>query len=243
MPEIFRFLPLLVVAAVPLEIQPALPNWTDLPRTALPVGEVVVVGPRIRALVTGVGAIRAAAATALALQSQVFGAVLHVGIGGAYRQSGLHVGDLVTAASECDPQGGIVTPEGYQDLGGLGFPLTEAFPNRIVFNSPWADWVAHQVAPAPRLPFATVQCCSGTDAASDVMQFRAAATVENMEGLAVAWTARQFGVPYAALRAISNLTGDRARQQWNLPAAQATLAHAVGTILAAVNVENGRDCS
>jgi futalosine hydrolase len=64
-----------------------------------------------------------------------------------------------------------------------------------------------------------------------------------MEGLAVAWTAGRFGVPYAALRAISNLTGDRDRQQWNLPMARAVLARAVRAILAAVNVENGRDCS
>ncbi len=242
-PENFRFSPLLVVAAVTLEIQEALPDWPHLPRLSLPVGELITVSACIRVLVTGVGAVRAAAATALALQNQPCAALLHVGVGGAYPASGLPVGALVTAASECDPQAGILTPDGYQDLGGLGFPLTTAFPNRIVFDNPWAEWVAQQVAPAPRLPFATVQCCSGTNAASEMMASRAAAAVENMEGLAVAWTAGQFGVPYAAVRAISNLTGDRDRQQWDLPAAQAVLAQAVGAILAAVNVENGRDCS
>ncbi len=242
-PENFRFSPLLVVAAVALEIQDALPDWPHLPRLSLPVGELITVSAHVRVLVTGVGAVRAAAATALALQNQPCAALLHVGVGGAYPASGLPVGALVTAASECDPQAGILTPDGYQDLGGLGFPLTTAFPNRIVFDNPWADWVAQRVAPAPRLPFATVQCCSGTNAASEMMASRAEAAVENMEGLAVAWTAGQFGVPYAALRAISNLTGDRDRQQWNLPAAQAVLAQSVGAILAAVNVENGRDCS
>ncbi len=243
MPESFRFSPLLVVAAVALEIQDALTDWPHLPRTLLPVGELLTVSPRLQVLVTGVGAVRAAAATALALQNQPCAALLHVGVGGAYPASGLPVGALVTAASECDPQSGILTPDGYRDLGGLGFPLTTAFPNRIVFDNPWADWVAQQVVPAPRLPFATVQCCSGTNAASEMMASRAAAAVENMEGLAVAWTAGRFGVPYAALRAISNLTGDRDRQQWNLPAAQAVLARAVGAILAVVNVESGRDCS
>jgi futalosine hydrolase len=242
-PENFRFSPLLVVAAVALEIQDALTDWPHLPRTPLPIGELITVSPCIQVLVTGVGAVRAAAATALALQNWPCAALLHVGVGGAYPASGLPVGALVTAASECDPQAGILTPDGYRDLGGLGFPLTTAFPNRIVFDSPWADWVAQQVAPAPRLPFATVQCCSGTNAAAELMAFRAEAAVENMEGLAVAWTAGRFGVPYAALRAISNLTGDRDRQQWNLPVAQAVLAQAVGAILAAVRVESGRDCS
>ncbi len=242
-PENFRFSPLLVVAAVALEIQDALTDWPHLPRTPLPIGDMITVNPHLRVLMTGVGAVRAAAATALALQNQPCAALLHVGVGGAYPASGLPVGALVTAASECDPQSGILTPDGYRDLGGLGFPLTTAFPNRIVFDSPWADWVAQQVAPAPRLPFATVHGCSGTNAAAEMMASRAEAAVENMEGLAVAWTAGRFGVPYAALRAISNLTGDRDRQQWNLPAAQAVLARAVGAILAAVNVESGRDCS
>nr|ABV27326.1 MTA/SAH nucleosidase [Chloracidobacterium thermophilum] len=242
MPELLRFSPLLVVTATATEIRDALANWDTLPRSCLPVGEIIGVSSRVWVLVTGVGAIRAAVATALALQGQPFGALLHVGFGGAYPASGLRVGTLVTAASECDPQAGIITPDGYRDLSGLGFPLTTAFPNRIVFDSPWADWVARQVAPAPRLPFATVQCCSGTNAASETMQSRAEAAVENMEGLAVAWTAEQFGVPYAALRAISNMTGDRDRQQWNVPVAQAALAQAVSAILAAVNVESGRDC-
>ncbi len=243
MPEIFRFSPLLVVAAVAAEVQDAFPTWFEHPRETLPVGQFLPIRTGMGLLLTGVGAIRAAAAVAHVLGRQHFAAVLHAGIGGAYPGAPVQVGDLVTAAGECDPQSGIMTPDGYRDLGGLGFPLTNAFPNRLDLTSGWADWVAQQVRPAPRLLFATVACCSGTDAEAAAMAARTGAAVENMEGLAVAWTAAQFGVPYAALRAISNLTGDRHRQQWNLPAARAALARGLTTILEAVPVENGRDDS
>ncbi|OYT73808.1 MAG: futalosine hydrolase [Chloracidobacterium sp. CP2_5A] len=241
-PEFFRFSPLLIVAAVAAEIQDAFSDWSSLAVERLPIGELVLAGPQVAALVTGVGMARSAAATALALSRRDYAALLHAGVGGAYPGCQLQTGDLAAAASECDPQSGIVTPDGYQDLGGLGFPLTRAFPNRLAFDSPWAAWMARQVAPAPRLPFATVQCCSGTDAAAEAMSARSAAAVENMEGLAVAWTAAQFGVPYAALRAISNFTGDRDRQQWDFPAARAALARGVKAILDAVAAESGQGC-
>ncbi|MFQ3639860.1 MAG: futalosine hydrolase [Chloracidobacterium sp.] len=243
MPEIFRFSPLLIVTAVATELQDAFGRWIELPVAQLPVGQLVSVSPQIVVLVTGVGAVRAAAATTLTLSRQSFAALLHAGVGGAYPDAQLRVGDVVVALSECDPQAGIVTPDGYRDLGGLGFPLTDDVPNRLVFDTPWADWVARQAAPAPRVPFATVQCCSGTDADAATMASRAAAAVENMEGLAVAWTARQFGVPYAALRAISNVTGDRHRQQWNFPAACAALARALNAILDALAAESDPGCS
>ncbi|MCS7078460.1 MAG: futalosine hydrolase [Chloracidobacterium sp.] len=243
MPEVFRFSPLLVVAAVAAEVRDAFPTWAQLPTETLPIGRLASLEPHVSILLTGVGIIRAAAAAAYVLGRRRFAALLHIGVGGAYPGAPVQVGDLATAAGECDPQSGIITPAGYQDLGGLGFPLTDAFPNSLMFNSPWADWVAQQVAPAPRLLFATVACCSGTDAAAAAMAARTTAAVENMEGLAVAWTAAQFGVPYAALRAISNFTGDRERQQWNLPAACAALARGLKAILDALPVESDQDCS
>lgn len=242
MPESFRFSPLLVVAAVAAEVRDAFPDWEQLPVETLPVGRRVVIRTDVNLLLTGVGGVRAAAATACLLGRRRFAAVLNVGVGGAYPGAPVQVGDLATAAGECDPQSGIITPDGYQDLGGLGFPLTDAFPNRLTFAHPWAEWVARRVAPAPRLLFATVACCSGDDASAAAMAARTGAAIENMEGLAVAWTAAQFGVPYAALRAVSNFTGDRRRQRWNLPAACAALARGLNAILDAVPVENDRDC-
>jgi futalosine hydrolase len=53
-----------------------------------------------------------------------------------------------------------------------------------------------------------------------------------MEGAAVVHAARRVGVPAIEIRSISNTTGDRPKQQWNIAAAFAALG-AVGDSIAA----------
>jgi len=55
---------------------------------------------------------------------------------------------------------------------------------------------------------------------------------EAMEGAAVVHAARRAGVPAIEIRSISNATGDRAKQQWNIAAAFAALCP-VGEAIAA----------
>ena len=48
------------------------------------------------------------------------------GVGGAYPASGLEVGDVVCAASECYGDLGATSPSGFLDMKALGFPVVEA---------------------------------------------------------------------------------------------------------------------
>jgi futalosine hydrolase len=77
-----------------------------------------------------------------------------------------------------------------------------------------------------------VATCSGTDAAAHAVRTRTGAMAEAMEGAAVVHAARRAGVPAIEIRSISNTTGDRAKQQWNIAAAFAALG-AVGDSIAA----------
>ena len=54
------------------------------------------------------------------------GAIVVCGVGGAYPASGLHVGDVVCAASECYGDLGATSPSGFLDMKALGFPVVEA---------------------------------------------------------------------------------------------------------------------
>jgi len=76
-------------------------------------------------------------------------------------------------------------------------------------------------------PIATVATCSGTDAAAAEVARRTGALAEAMEGAAVVHAARRLHVPAIELRSISNTTGDRARQQWDLALALRSLSAAV----------------
>ena len=83
-------------------------------------------------------------------------------------------------------------------------------------------------------PIATVATCSGTDAAAESVARRTGAVAEAMEGAAVVHAARRLGVPAIELRVISNTTGDREDQEWDLAGALVVLGRSVGDALAAL---------
>jgi futalosine hydrolase len=80
---------------------------------------------------------------------------------------------------------------------------------------------------------ATVSTCSGTDARAAAIAQRTGAIAEAMEGAAVALAALRIGgpgFPVLEVRAISNTTGDRPRQRWDLEAGFAGLRR-IGVVL------------
>lgn len=167
---------LLVVAATAQELAPA-QGW--------------------RTLCCGVGPVDAAARTAAALAADPPFAVLHVGIAGARRASGLGPLDVVIGATAH-----------YCDLG-----VPERFAPRQL------DAAAPLVAAAVRaLPGArrAIIGTSGRVGSSDC-------AVEAMEGFAVLRAAALAGVPAIEVRVISNAVEDTDRAQWRVAEAFAAV--------------------
>ena len=79
--------------------------------------------------------------------------------------------------------------------------------------------------------------CSGTDAAARSVAERTRAVAEAMEGAAVVHAARRLRVPAIELRAISNTTGERDGQQWDLPAALDALGRAASAALSVISCQ------
>jgi futalosine hydrolase len=158
--------------------------------------------------------------------------VLLFGVAGAYparHRDGappVPVGRLAVVASERFGDEGVVTPDGFLDLGAMR--LGDSGP--FVADPRLAAAAAERLA-AVRVAGATVSTCSGTDAASRAMQERTGADVETMEGAAVAFVCRRFEVPLLHVRAISNWTGDRDRGEWQLGAAVDAVQRAVRRLL------------
>ena len=82
-------------------------------------------------------------------------------------------------------------------------------------------------------PVATVSTCSGTDSLAAAVQTRTGAVVEAMEGAAVALVARRLDIPCGELRVVSNTTGDRPNQQWDIRGALDRLGAVIGRLAAA----------
>jgi futalosine hydrolase len=159
---------------------------------------------------TGVGPVNAAHTVTMFLAETGARAIVACGVGGAYPGSGLSVGDVVCASSECYGDLGATSPSGFLDMKALGFPVVEN-PTRL-FNE-----IPIQVFPVDRrVPLVTVTCCTGTDEAARVIGKRTGGAVENMEGAAVAHVAHLHGVPVGEVRGISNLVTNRDTGTWKL---------------------------
>ena len=188
-------------------------------RTAL--GARCLAAPEVHVVVAGIGRTNAAAATAEALAEAratgaPFAAVISTGIAGALPGSNLAIGTVIVADACVYAEEGIALPEGQGDMRVLGFPLGDFEGNRVPVDG--ALLVAFR-ALGPACAIATVATCSGTDAAALSVRTRTGAMAEAMEGAAVVHAARRVGVPAIEIRSISNTTGDRATQRWDIAAA------------------------
>jgi futalosine hydrolase len=181
--------------------------------------------PSVDVAVAGIGRTNAAAATAEAIARAVaegrpYSSVISAGIAGALPGSNLAPGTIVVADACVYAEEGIELPGGFGDMRALGFPLGDFEGNRVPVDG--ALLRAFR-ALGPVGAIATVATCSGTDAAAERVRARTGALAEAMEGAAVVHAARRAGVPAIEVRAISNTTGDRGAQRWDVPRALAAL--------------------
>jgi futalosine hydrolase len=166
--------------------------------------------PHVPVITTGVGAVNAAYALTRFLERSQVKSIVVCGIGGAYPGSGIPVGSVVCAESECYGDLGANSPEGFLDMQALGFPVVSS-PVQLYNVLPM------QIYPAPRRArFVTINTCTGNDADAHAIEARTGGGVESMEGAAIAHVAALAGIPVGEIRGISNLVGNRDRTAWRV---------------------------
>lgn len=189
---------------------------------------------RLHLVVTGVGKANAAGGVAKALAGRYAG-VLSLGLaGGLPAEPGgaaglaLGVGQVVLADACHLADEGLISPEGFVNQSGLGFPACEGFGERVPTDAKWREALAPLACRVGGC--ATVSTCSGTDARAIEIVRRTGACCEDMESAAVGLVAHRLGLPFACLRVISNQTGDRDRQGWEIDRAFSVVARLVGAL-------------
>lgn len=179
---------------------------------------------RVSICCTGVGKANAAAAAARLTRVGADTLVISTGVCGSLPGSRLSNGDVVVATHSCYADEGMVSESGFRSIASMGFPLGN-FTDAGVVCEP--SFLARCRALGFREgPIATVSTCSGTDTAAEAVAERTGAIAEAMEGAAVGQVCVRLGVAFAELRSVSNNTGDRARQAWELDRALAALTGA-----------------
>jgi len=219
--------PLLLVIAAPLEAQAVLSRIDDATGRGdgnvqvPPLWQPVPATPRLHVVLSGLGKANAAAATATFLNPELHRAALSVGVAGALPGSGLEPGAVVLASRCVFADEGVETPDGFETAEHMGFP-----PAIDAQGIDCASGLVARLAPIADATgaIATVSTCSGTDARARAIAERTGALAEAMEGAAVVTAAARLGVPAGELRIISNTTGDRTTQRWDLAVALERLA-------------------
>jgi len=216
--------PLLIVAATDHELAPLVERlgeprevagrWNAARRGRLAGREVV-----LQAL--GVGKANTAAGLALAIDGFRPRAVVQVGIGGAYLGSFLSVGLAMWADVDLELDVGVATGHGWADLDALGVPLLPPRPGETARGREIATDAAltRTVAASSGLPrgrFATLDAVTADIDRGAALQARFDVSIESMEGAAAAAVARRLGVPFAEVRAVSNIAGERDKSRWDL---------------------------
>ena len=162
----------------------------------------------------GIGRTNAAATTtASILGDGPFQWVINIGVAGALPESNLSIGDIVVATSCVYMEEGLQTPEGFQDMKQMGFTLGNFKGNTV----PVDPWMLEQLGGLGRQgSIATVATCSGSDEQALAVGTRTGALCEAMEGAAVVHAAQRLNAPAIEIRVISNTTGERNMQDWNI---------------------------
>jgi futalosine hydrolase len=177
----------------------------------------------IDVLVTGVGMVATAAHVSRALAGARYDVALNFGLCGSFDPS-LTPGVVVHVASD------RVSELGAQD--GVAILPIEALPlpsDHVVENtSPPANVALNWL---PKVSGITVNTVHGDELTIAAIVVRCRPQVESMEGAAFMYACRLAAVPYAQVRAVSNVVERRNRGAWKVPEAVDALASAARAIL------------
>jgi futalosine hydrolase len=185
----------------------------------------------IRVLVTGPGMVNTSQALTAAIENERPCLVIQTGCCGAYRESGLKIGDIAIASEEIDAQLGIESADG----DGMPDPLPFALLNvqsvddahRYPVSAEWVDDFYQKISChlkssdiiIKKGPFVTVSTVTSTDERARALVERFTPVVEQMEGSAAAHISLLYGIPFFEIRGVSNMAGRRMREAWDLQGA------------------------
>ena len=170
-------------------------------------------GPRgphhIDVLLTGVGMVATAARCAQALARSRYDAAYNFGVCGSFDPS-LPAGTVVHVVSDRISELGAEDGSRFLTLRDLGL----AADDEVLLNGAPPPNAVLRALPGVRA--ITVNTVHGHDASIAATVARLSPQVESMEGAGFAYACTISGVPYAQVRAISNMVERRNRDAWHL---------------------------
>ena len=182
--------------------------------------------PHVEMLVTGVGPVEAAVATARAIALSPPRLIVNAGIAGGFRGR-LAVGEGCAVASDWLAELGLE--------GGTAMPPLPGGARLIERVESDAALIAAAHAAGVRVGNAiTVSTITTSAARADALAARFDVQLEAMEGFAVLRAAEVAGIPALELRGVSNVVGPRERGGWDFDAGARAVVDALDRVLDAL---------
>ena len=214
---------ILLVAATDAEIAPIVANLAHRETR----------GPRTRAyrtdrhdvdvLIAGIGMVPTAVWTARALAVDRYDAAFNAGVCGSF-DAALLPGTVVHVISDRFPEVGVEDGEALLTLEQVGLPAeVEAVGSRPPASA--------ALDALPRVRGITVNTVHGCERSIENVRRRFNPQVETMEGAAFMYACSVAGVPFAQVRAVSNIVEPRNRASWKLSEAIDALGRTMGAIV------------
>lgn len=170
--------------------------------------------------ITGVGMVSTAIELTRRLSGQKYDWVIQAGIAGTFSED-IHIGSVVEVRSDCFPELGAASPDGFLTIESLGFTTFSAGEHQFYnsFPNPFPS-----VAGFRGVRGVTVNTVSGTQEGIKQMKQKWDPEVESMETAAFFQTCWAMGVSFTAFRAISNRVEPRNTANWRIHEATKALA-------------------
>ena len=164
--------------------------------------------PHVTTLITGVGMVATAARCAQALARRRYGLALNIGVCGAFRPS-YPPGTVVHVVADRLAELGAQDGDALLTIHDLKLPGEDEFVNHAPPPIP-------SLAALPTVRGITVNTVHGTPDAIVRVVERCNPDVERMEGAAFMYACLLEQVPFAQVRAVSNVVERRDRETWKM---------------------------
>jgi futalosine hydrolase len=220
----------LVVAATLAEVSPFVAGLRHIADTGSNVTRYQSGGHDIDVLISGVGMVATSSWCSRVLSAERFDVALNLGVCGSFRAA-LAPGTVVHVVSDRLAELGAEDGDSFLTIQQMGLLGDDEFPftgGRLVNNSPPA---IASLASLRRVDGITVNTVHGHPGSIARVNDRFNPDVETMEGAAFMYACLIHGVPFAQVRAVSNIVERRNRAAWKLDDAIAALSSAAGRIL------------
>jgi futalosine hydrolase len=214
---------ILIVTATAMEVAPLVAAFHPTVERGVNLAAYTHAGHEVDVLVTGVGMVPTAAWCAHVLARNLYDLALNFGVCGSFDRA-LPPGAVVHVVSDRIAELGAEDDDAFLTMAELNLPGDYEFVN----DAPPAN-AALRALPAVRA--ISVNTVHGNTRTIAQVTARFNPQVESMEGAAFMCACRIGGVPFAQVRAVSNIVEQRNRGAWQMAEAIGSLGRAALDIL------------